>query len=220
LRLENLGVIQATNYDYSLALENKTISARIPAMQISYFGNLGFLLKGDGTTVALALPAEKIDSAEIVITSTEDEKIKTAGNQVVFDWPGEYEAKGVSVALIPVGKGNPSRIAKVIIEDISIVHLDGVQEALTEKEEEKIGNVDVLLVSIGANAALDEKQIKNTIEALEPKILIPMNFTAGEETAFAKNLGLGAVEEEVDLKLKASSLPSDRMELHILRPRK
>lgn len=201
-------------------LENKTISARIPAMQIQYFGQLGFLLRGGGTTVALALPPEKIDSAEIVITSTEDEKIKTASGQVVFDWPGEYEAKGVGVALIPVGNENPSRIAKIIIDDISIVHLDGVREALTEKEEEKIGNVDILLVSIGANAALDEKQIKNTIEALEPKILIPMNFAAGEEAAFAKNLGLGEVEEEVDLKLKASSLPADRMELHILRPRK
>jgi hypothetical protein len=206
--------------DISLAFENKKHSARIPTMQIQYFGNLGFLLKGGGTTVALALPAEKIDSAEIVITSTEDEKIKTAENQVVFDWPGEYEAKGVGVALIPVGNENPSRIAKIIIDDISIVHLDGVREALTEKEEEKIGNVDVLLVSVGANAALDEKQIKNTIEALEPKILIPMNFAAGEETAFAKNLGLGEVEEEPDLRLKASSLPSDRMELHILRPRK
>jgi len=201
-------------------LQLKWSVRKIPAMQISYFGNLGFLLKGSEASVALALPPEKIDSAEIVITSTEDEKIKTAGDQVVFDWPGEYEAKGVSVALIPVGNENPSRIAKIIIDDISVVHLDGVREALTEKEEEKIGNVDVLLVSVGANAALDEKQIKNAIEALEPKILIPMNFAAGEETIFAKNLGLGEVEEEVDLRLKASSLPADRMELHILRPRK
>ncbi|MFH0776893.1 MAG: MBL fold metallo-hydrolase [Patescibacteria group bacterium] len=189
-------------------------------MQISYFGQLGFLLKGSDASVALALPADKIGEAEIVITATEDEVIKASSKQTVFDWPGEYESKGVSVALIPVGKDKPSRIAKVIIDGIALVHLDGVSEPLTEKEEEKIGNVDLLLISIGKNATLDAKQIKNTIEALEPKIVIPMNFADGEEKEFAKQLGFGEAEAENDLKLKASSLPSDRMELKILRSRK
>jgi len=189
-------------------------------MQISYFGNLGFILKGNDASVALALPAEKIDNAEIVITSTEDEKIKAGGNQTVFDWPGEYESKGVSVQLIPAGKEKPSRIAKIIIDGISILHLDGVGEELTEKEEEKIGNVDVLLISVGKNAALDEKQIKNTIEAIEPKIVIPMSFATGEEKEFAKTLGFGEIESEDSLKLKVGSLPSDRMEMKILRQRK
>ncbi|MCK5471710.1 MBL fold metallo-hydrolase [Candidatus Gracilibacteria bacterium] len=189
-------------------------------MQISYFGNTGFILKGNDTSVALALPAEKIGDAEIVITSTEDEKIKAGGGQTIFDWPGEYESKGVSVQLIPAGKEKPSRIAKIIIDGIAVVHLNGVEEALTEKEEEKIGNVDILLVSVGKNAALDEKQIKNTIEALEPKIVIPMNFAAGEEKEFAKSLGFGEIEGENDLKLKAGSLPSDRMEMKILRQQK
>ena len=193
---------------------------RIPPMQIQYFGNLGFLLKGGEASVALALPAEKIGEAEIVVTASEDEKIKAEKDQTVFDWPGEYESKGVSVQLIPVGKEKPSRIAKIIIDGIAIVHLDGVEEALTEKEEEKIGNVDMLLVSVGKNAALNEQQIKNTIEALEPKIVIPMNFESGEEKEFAKSLGFGEIENEDSLKLKAGSLPSDRMEMKILRQRK
>ncbi len=189
-------------------------------MQIQYFGNLGFVLKGNDASIALALPAERIGDAEIVITMTADEKLKVAEEQKVFDWPGEYESRGVSVALIPVGENEPSRIAKIIVDEIAIVHLDGVREALTEKEEAKIGNVDVLLISVGTNAALDEKQIKNTIEALEPKIVVPMNFKTGEEVEFAKNLGFAEIEPEADLKLKSSSLPSDRMELKILRPRK
>ena len=189
-------------------------------MQISYFGNLGFLLKGSETNVALALPAEKIGSAEIVITATENEKIKAGENQTVFDWSGEYEAKGISAMLIPVGKEKPSRIAKIIIDEISILHLDGVGEELTEKEEEKIGNVDILLISVGKNAVLNEKQIKNTIEAIEPKLVIPMNFENGEEKEFAKNMGFAEIEAEDSLKLKAGNLPSDRMELKILRQRK
>jgi len=204
----------------NLELEKRANSDKLPAMQIQYFGNLGFVLKGNDASIALALPAEKIGDAEIVITMTADEKINVAKEQKVFDWPGEYESRGVSVALIPVGENEPSRVAKIIVDEIAVVHLDGVREPLTEKEEAKIGNVDVLLVSVGANAALDEKQIKNTIEALEPKIVVPMNFENGEETEFAKSLGFAELEPENDLKLRASSLPRDRMELKILRSRK
>ena len=187
-------------------------------MQISYLGNLGFLLKSADATVALA--TDEIGDADIVITASADKEIKAAKNQTVFDWPGEYESRGVSVALVPVGKNNPSRVAKIIAEGIAVVHLNGLNEALTEKEEEKIGQVDVLLVSIGKNAKLDEKQIKNTIEALEPKIVVPMNFETGEEKDFAKNLGFGETETENDLKLKAASLPNDRMELRILKTKR
>ncbi len=189
-------------------------------MQIYYLGDLGFLFRGSEAKVALALPPERVFEEEIVITTSENEKIKAKPNQSVFDWPGEYEAKGISVMLIPVGKEKPCRIAKVIIDEISVVHLDGMSEELTEKEEDKVGNVDVLLISVGKSATLNEKQIKNTIEALEPKIIVPMNFAAGEEKAFAKTMGFGETEEETDLKLKAGGLPSDRMELRILRQKK
>ena len=188
-------------------------------MQIQYFGNTAFLLKGDDASVALHLPQDKTGDADIVIP--ESEGGKAGKDQNVFDWPGEYEARGVSVQLIPVGKEKPSRVAKIIIDGIAVIHLNGLLEPLTEKEEERIGSIDVLMTSIGKNAALDEKNIKNTIEAIEPKIIIPMNFSADEEKAFAKSMGFTESEEEVDLKIKAGSLPSDdRMELHILRPRK
>lgn len=189
-------------------------------MQIQYFGDLGFSLKGSDTSVALFLSAEKIGDSEIIVSVTEDEKIKTAEGQSVFDWPGEYEAKGVGVSLISIGKNQPSRAAKIIIDEISVLHLNGIKEALTEKEEDRIGNVDVLIMSIGKNSELNEKQIRSTIEALEPKIIIPMNFADGEEKTFSKSLGFGDVEAEADLKLKAASLPSDRMELKILKMRK
>ena len=190
----------------------------MPRMQIQYFGGLGFVLKSADATVALA--TEKFDDAQIVIPADPDAKIAAAKNQTVFDWPGEYESRGVSVALIPVGKEKKSRVAKILIEEMAVVHLDGVAEPLTEKEEERIGTVDILLISTGKNAALDAKQIKNTIEGIEPKIVVPMNFAVGEEIEFAKNLGCAEAEPENDLKLRASSLPSDRMELRILKARK
>lgn len=189
-------------------------------MQISALGGAGFVLKDATMSVLLAGDAAQAHDAEIIIAPTGDGKLKTNNERVVFDWPGEYEARGVSVMIIPVGKTPKSNVIKILFEDISIAHLDNIAEPLTEAEEEKVGNVDVLFISIGKNSKLDEKQIKNTIEEISPRLVIPMNFADGEENVFAKEFGFGEIEAENVLKLKRSDLPSDRMDLKILRPRK
>lgn len=190
-------------------------------MQINYKTGIGFVVKAGEANIALCLPPEKVDGEEIIITASEaDEKsLKVNKSQVVFSWPGEYEAKGVSVMVIPVGKEKKSRVVKVIAEDISIVHLDGVAEMLTESEEEKIGNVDILFVSIGKNAALNDKQTKQMIEVIEPRAVVPMNFAAGEEIDFGKLLGFAQIEAKDTWKVKKSDLPADRMNFEVIRPK-
>ena len=189
-------------------------------MQINYLDDVGFILKGDRASVALACQPEQTKDADIIITNSENEKVKPSKEQIVFDWPGEYESRGISTMIITVGKENVSRVVKVIVDEIAFAHLDDIAEPLTETEEEEIGNVDVLFVSIGKNAKLDSGQVKNIIEVVEPRIVIPMNFTAGEEQEFAKQLGFGDIVAEDVLKLKRSDLPADRMELKILKPKK
>ncbi len=189
-------------------------------MQITYKGNAGFTLRGNKATVALALDPRQISTEQIVITAGENDAIKAGKDQVVFDWPGEYESNGVMVMIIPVGKDRAVRVVKVILDDISIVHLDNLAEPLTEAEEEKIGNVDLLFVSIGKAAQLPAKGLQAAIEGIDPKLVIPMNYAAGEEETFAKAMGLGSTESEDSLKIKKSDLTSDKLSLAILRPRK
>lgn len=185
-------------------------------MQINYHNGVGFALRGERSNVALCLEPKQVNGEQVIISNTEG-AIKASNNQVVFDWPGEYEAHGVSVMIIPVGKEQKGQITKLILDDFAIAHLDSIAERLTEAEEEKIGNIDILFVSIGKNAKLSAKDIQNTIEAIDPKLVIPMNFSDGEEKDFAKNLGHDALEPTDNLKLKKSDLPNDRMDLKILK---
>jgi len=180
-------------------------------MQITYFGENGFVLKGQDATVALACPLEKTNDVDIIITATTDEKVKANDNQAVFDWPGEYESKKVSVMLAPVGKDKKTRIAKVILDNIAFAHIDNLTEPLTEAEEEKLGNIDVLFVNIS------EQETRKVVEVVGPRLVIPMNFAAGEQIDFAKSLGFGEIEEKDVLKLKKSNLPNDRMEFAVIR---
>lgn len=182
-------------------------------MQITYLGDTGFIIKGNQTSVALACKPEEIGLEEIIITGSEDDKIKTSANQAVFDWPGEYEARNVSVMVIPVGPEKKQRAVKIMIDEISIAHLDNLDEVLKEEEEEKIGNIDILLIR-------DNKNTKANIEAIDPRLVIPMGLETSNEKEFSKKLGFGEIEAEESLKLKKTDLPSDRMDLKILKPKK
>ncbi len=189
-------------------------------MQITYKDKIGFVLKGDRTTVALCLAPAQVGAEQIVVAAGEDDVIKASKDQSVFDWPGEYEASGVMVMIIPVGKERSARVVKVIHDDISLVHLDNIAEPLTEAEEEKIGNVDLLFVNIGKSAKLPTKGVQATIEGIDPKLVVPMNYTAGEEKEFAKALGFAEAEAESVLKIKKSDFSSEKMSFAVLRPQK
>jgi len=184
-------------------------------MNITYKGQTGFILKGANESVALACDPKQISHEHVIVTRTADETIKVNKDQSICDWPGEYEAYDISVMVIPIGKEQKDRITKVIFEDISCAHVDAINAPLTEAEEEKIGNIDILFITTGKAAKLEPKQIQAVIESISPRMVIPMNFVAGEQLDFAKLLGFGEITEDDILKITKSSLPNDRMDLRI-----
>jgi len=185
-------------------------------MNITYKGQTGFILKGASESVAIACDPKQLSNENVIVTRTADETVKASKDQAVCDWPGEYEACDISVMIIPVGKEQKDRVTKAIFENIAFAHVDAISEPLSEKEEEKVGNIDVLFITTGKAAKLEPKQIQAVIESIGPRMVIPMNFAAGEQLEFAKLLGFGEITEDDTLKTTKSGLPSDRMDLRIL----
>lgn len=78
------------------------------------------------------------------------------------------------------------------MNNIKIVHLGDAcgtmpNNSLLEKLKKKIGNIDILLMPIGIKTSekVDQETLKNTIEILNPKIVIPMHyFTMDQKTQF------------------------------------
>lgn len=186
-------------------------------MQISYTAPLGFSIKGNDASVALALESKQIDGEDVIVTRDAEAIVKATKAQTVMDWAGEYESKGVAVMIIPVGAEKTGRVVKLMIDDIAMCHLTDVSEPLGEAEEERIGNIDILFVPVGAGSKLEAVKIRQLIESIDPRLVIPMGFAAGEQLEFAKALGFGAIEEVETLKLKKSDLASDRMDLKVLK---
>lgn len=155
---------------------------------------------------------------------------------VIFDWPGEFEAKGVIVQGIPAfdrprekEEKKDADAQRVIVftfqlDGFKICNLSNLGHKLTSEMLENIGDVDILLIPIGGTGCLDAKKAHEVIEQIDPRIVIPMYYkipglkiSLAELDDFTKEMGIHAVAEEKILKFSTpSGLPQEHTEFKIL----
>lgn len=158
--------------------------------------------------VVMAADDETYDAAQVEGIKPVPEESPTPPK--VLDWPGEYEAAGVSVIAIPHANG---LIFRFEIDDITFCHLDTLTEDLNEKQTELIGDVDVLLVP-ASKESLSGKKAHAVIEEIEPRVVIPM---IGPFDEFLKELGKHDTTRTESFKIASrTNLPEDRTDYVIL----
>jgi len=148
------------------------------------------------------------EKAEVLLLTSKDNKIRTTkGESFIIEGPGEYEVKEVFIQGIA---SSQNTIYVFEAEGIRFCHLGDLgQKELTDEQLEKIGQIDILMISTG-----DEAQ--KIIGQIEPKIVIPMNY---ENVAkFLKTMGKNSVVAQDKFVVKASTLPTDAMEIVVLQP--
>ena len=128
--------------------------------------------------------------------------------------PGEYEYHGVFAYGIPAfhddkqGKERGlTNIYKIITEEMSIVHLGDLGQALNDEQLERLGNVDILMIPVGGKYTINSEKANEVISQLEPRFVIPMHYKMDDEKA-----GADEVIDTLDKFLKSSGLPSEKME--------
>lgn len=216
-------------------------------MDIQWHGLSCFTIKGKSGTVvtdpfdpvAAGVKLPKLE-ADIVLANVDlpfhHAVDKVSGDKQVFDWPGEYESKGIIVQAITAydrprekeegKKDNANRVLIFTIEvdGFNICHLSNIGHKPTSEMQEMIGDVDILLVPIGGVNCLDVKKAHEVVEQLEPRIVIPMYYKTagvklplGELSAFLKEMGLPAVAAEKVLKFQTpANLPQEKTEFKVL----
>ena len=144
----------------------------------------------------------QIKTANSVVILGED-KVDIEG--FVIDSPGEYERKGVFVEA-PFD----APIYKISLEGLVILH-PGSSKKISDKQLEELDSIDVFFMPYGANGSMDIKDSTNLAGALEPGIIIPMQFADADlKTA-------GVEVEPVKLaKISKSSLPQEGSETIVL----
>ncbi len=152
------------------------------------------------------------------------------GNPFIIDRAGEYDVKGVLVEGIESyhdekqgSERGPNIIYRLVLDDISVVHLGDLGQALDNGQLEKLAGTDILLIPVGGKYTLDAKQAVAVISQIEPRIIIPMHYKLDNGglkdidgvDKFIRELGLEPTKEE-KLKINKKDLPQEDMELIIL----
>ncbi|GIK43294.1 MAG: Zn-dependent hydrolase [Chloroflexota bacterium] len=203
-------------------------------MEITWYGHACFRLKDRNTTVVtdpydktlgLSLPRPKADI--VTISHASPHHNHTAGLKGEFkvvDGPGEYEIGGVFITGIhltgPKKKNGDETVQNniyvIYMEDIAICHLGDLSHVPTQNQVEDLGSIEVLMVPVGGQNALNAAQAAEVISLIEPYIVIPMHYHLPGLTIkldpvekFLKEMGLAKADTMDTLKLTKSSLPEE-----------
>lgn len=161
-------------------------------------------------------------SAHIALyTQGEKGSITVSGEPFILSTPGECETKGV---LISATQGSePEQIMfRIDSEDISIGHLGVAKKALTDNQLKVISGVDILLVPVGGNNCYDAQAAVKTINTIEPRIIIPINYKsdnnpkAEKVDVFLKEMSVSNIKPEKKIIIKKKDLPQEETRVILL----
>ncbi len=171
---------------------------------------------------AMRLP--RATEPDLLLLSNQDKKIfnvdGVAGSPFTISEPGEYEVGGVFVYGVqdPAADQGVKRplIYRIEAEDMSIAFLGGLNRALTDKEIESLGNIDILILPVGGGEVFDAKAASKTMSQIEPRIVIPVHYhiggiktKLGTVDQFCSSLGVCKREDVNKLKISKKDLPAE-----------
>lgn len=199
-------------------------------MDILWHGHTCFTIKGKSATIVTdpfelgsKLPKLK---ADIVSLSEEKEVLEVEGEPKILDWPGEFEVSDVAIEAIRP-EGEESSIFIFAIDGIKICHLGFLSHELHDDVLDHIGDVDILMIPVGGGSVLDAKTAQKVVEAIEPRVVIPMLYNATETSLDIKGAeeflkALGKMGQETVEKYSVAgraSLPDGSMGFVVLEPK-
>ena len=155
---------------------------------------------------------------------------EVGGRPQVFQSPGEYEYSGIAVrgGMTPLSQGYDLTTRNtafcIQLDGLNICHLGDINEPLTSNEIDQLLPLDILLVPVGGTCTLDVERIYQTMQDLDPKVIIPMHYHTddvkvqlGSLDAFLRLTGTSDVEPLNRITFTPSNLPSN-LQVTVLAP--
>ncbi len=156
-----------------------------------------------------------------LFTRGEKDAITLSGNPFVLSTPGECETKGVLISAV-YGENADHLLVRFDAEGLSGAHLGLTKKPLTDTQLEIVGDVDILFLPIGAKDAYDAEEAVRVVNAVEPRIVIPIGFKsdidpdAQTADAFLREMGVKADKPEPKIILKKKDLPQEETRVMLL----
>ena len=184
-------------------------------------------------SIGLASPRLKAD----VVTISHDAPGHSNSDNVkgarTITGPGEYEIGGAFITGVDTSSNKqegdseitPNTAYVIDYDSASVCHLGDMNAIPSQTQIEALGTVDVLLVPVGGGKGLNAAQAAEIISLIEPSIVVPMHYRVGKVkvklaplSRFLKEMGLGKVNSEPNLKVIKSSLPEET-QVRVLEPK-
>jgi L-ascorbate metabolism protein UlaG (beta-lactamase superfamily) len=164
-------------------------------MEIIWHGQSCFTIKGKDATIVIdpygeiGLKLPKLTADILAITHDHESHNNVAavdGDPHVFDWPGEYEKRGILMTVVSAfhypqsdeegatrGRNN---LFHFEIDGFRVCHLGDLGHKLTDEMIEMLGDVDILMVPVGGGTTIDHKKAHEVVEQIDPRVVIPMHY--------------------------------------------
>lgn len=209
-------------------------------MNITWYGQGCFKIEAKSSAGEVSLVVDPFDAkktglklprslrADIILegeSSNHEIEGMEGGKPFIISGPGEYEIKDVAVRVIPLKNEESAEkryLFCVEVENVTLVHTNGLGYVPTEAELQVIDKADILFVPVGGGRVLDAKKANQLVGEIQPRIVIPMYYkTPGlqekfeDAQAFVRALG-GKAEEVPKFKIVKKDLPVEDLKLVLL----
>lgn len=215
-------------------------------MKITHLGHASFLIETQGRKILIdpydpEMLGMKWKEQEVdIVCLTHDHQdhghLKgVSGNPVVLADPGEYEIADVRIQGLAAyhddkqgAERGPVTLFLIESEDMTIAHFGDIGHELLDEQEERLGEIDVLMIPVGGVFTINAKQAGEMIATIEPSVTIPMHYSVqGTKTEewglaplgdFLKEMGVENAEPQKILELKNKATLPEESQVVILEP--
>nr|WP_261487466.1 MBL fold metallo-hydrolase [Acididesulfobacillus acetoxydans] len=168
------------------------------ALEIRWLGHSCFLFVGqEGVSVltdpfdqSVGYPTPKAETDVVTISHhhfDHDAVQVLPGKPQVIEGPGRQTAAGLTFKGTATfhdaergAKRGQNTVFSFTLDGVSVVHLGDLGHLLTPEQREGIGTVDIVCVPVGGFYTIDAGQAYETVQQLNPKVILPMHYKPDE----------------------------------------
>ena len=158
-------------------------------MEIEYLGHSSFLITGKEFSVVtdpftnIGYTVKRVNADYCTVSHEHFDHNYINGvsaNKIIRECSDKFRTVKCFHDSVGGKKRGENKIFIFTLDGITVCHMGDVGESVNRAVTDKIGKVDVLLIPVGGNYTIDAVEAKNYVEAIRPKIVIPMHYKTAE----------------------------------------